>query len=294
MELTSFSSIIPSLKNLYFIAKNRSWGEKSGIHISRQKDFNEDFYETQKYSIGVPSKYIDWKKYAQTQKLYTKVGTKKVNQKILIYLDSSMSQKVTLQKYNMSWLLALGIAYILKKQHDTIMICTDDSIFPNNQNIFEIKTEKDFYIIDKIFMENSKNISLKLRQTVSIPTMLEKLYSQSGVHKVIWITDLYFSMIDFKAILSYFQEKKYYVSVFHIVDSKEYDFSLENKKKWFGRFFDVETKQWVSAYKMKEYKTIWENAIKKRIKAILNRNFFYFPSRIQDGPIKIISESHLI
>ena len=58
--------------NLEFVAKQVVEGFITGIHKSPLHGFSVEFAEHRQYNTGEPTKHIDWKLFAKTDKLFVK------------------------------------------------------------------------------------------------------------------------------------------------------------------------------------------------------------------------------
>ena len=95
MEKILDPKVLAKLSNLYLVARSVVEGFIAGIHRSIYKGFSVEFFEHREYSPGDDLKYLDWKVFGRTDRLYLKTFREETNLKSYILLDisNSMSYK---------------------------------------------------------------------------------------------------------------------------------------------------------------------------------------------------------
>ena len=83
-------SNIAQLGSLEFLARQIVEGFITGLHKSPFHGFSVEFAEHRLYNTGEPTKNIDWKLYARTEKLFVKRYEALKVQSIRVYLHSVM------------------------------------------------------------------------------------------------------------------------------------------------------------------------------------------------------------
>ncbi|NPA42810.1 MAG: DUF58 domain-containing protein [Chlorobi bacterium] len=66
-------------------------GSLTGLHRSPFHGFSSEFREHKMYTPGEPVKFIDWKVYAKTEKLYLKKFDEETNMRVRLIVDASSS-----------------------------------------------------------------------------------------------------------------------------------------------------------------------------------------------------------
>ena len=93
------SDIITKIDNLFLRAKLVVEGFMIGLHKSPYHGFSVEFSEHRAYGYGDEIKYIDWKLWAKTDKLFIKQFEEETNLKAHILIDQSNSvTKVEIEK----------------------------------------------------------------------------------------------------------------------------------------------------------------------------------------------------
>ncbi|NNF74045.1 MAG: DUF58 domain-containing protein, partial [Flavobacteriaceae bacterium] len=115
--------------NLELLAKQVVEGFIAGMHKSPFHGFSAEFAEHKIYNQGESTRHIDWKLYAKTDKLFTKVYDEETNLRCHIIVDNSSSMHYpeigvqhinSLNKIGFSALAAACMMHILKKQRDAV------------------------------------------------------------------------------------------------------------------------------------------------------------------------------
>ena len=91
MEYTLDFSKITQYDNLEFVAKQVVEGFITGIHKSPMHGFSVEFAEHRQYNTGEPTKHIDWKLYARSEKLFVKRFEEETNLRCRLIIDGSAS-----------------------------------------------------------------------------------------------------------------------------------------------------------------------------------------------------------
>jgi uncharacterized protein (DUF58 family) len=97
----------------------------SGLHRSMFHGFGSEFVQYRNYVVGDDLKYVDWKVYARTKKLCTKVFREETNMSCRIVLDcsASMSYKGENSEYSkleFGSIAAACLSYLISKQGDKV------------------------------------------------------------------------------------------------------------------------------------------------------------------------------
>ena len=100
-------------------------GYISGLHRSMFHGFGTEFVQYRNYVPGDDLKYVDWKVYARTKKLCTKVFREETNMNCRIVLDCSASMayqgsKSQIPKLKYSAVVSACLAYLISRQGDKV------------------------------------------------------------------------------------------------------------------------------------------------------------------------------
>jgi uncharacterized protein (DUF58 family) len=228
--------------NLEFLAKQLVEGFITGLHKSPFHGFSVEFAEHQLYNTGESTRYIDWKVFAKSDRLYTKRYEEETNLRCHILIDTSSSMyypESDFGKMTFSVLAAASITYLLQRQKDAVSLCTfSESIELQTQ----VKSTPSH--VHKIMLElNNLLQTKKTVQKTSVSTVLHQIAEK--IHKrslVVIFSDMFDNLEDADHIFSALQHLRHNlheVLLFHVTDKKtEETFDFENRPY---EFIDLET-----------------------------------------------------
>ena len=123
-------------------------GYVSGLHRSPYHGFSIEFAEHREYAPGDDLRYVDWKVYGRTDKVYLKQYEDETNMICYLVLDVSESMKyqgpdTPLSKFEYAQCVAAAMAWLVLHQQDAVGLVTfDDQIRLNvthNSNPMHLK-----------------------------------------------------------------------------------------------------------------------------------------------------------
>ena len=136
--------------SIELLAKQLVEGFITGLHKSPYHGFSVEFAEHRLYNTGESTRYIDWKVFARTEKLFVKQFEEETNLRCRIVIDNSPSMhypKDTKGKLMFSAVAAAALAFLLLKQRDAVGLTTfSESVEENTQ----IKSTRSH--LNKIFL----------------------------------------------------------------------------------------------------------------------------------------------
>src|SRR5436190_23478404 len=114
---------LASLQGLELRAKRIVEGYVSGVHRSPYHGFSIEFAEHREYAPGDDLRYVDWKVFGKTDKVYLKQYEDETN--LLCYLVLDVSESMTyrsspaaLSKLEYAQALAASVAWLVMEQQD--------------------------------------------------------------------------------------------------------------------------------------------------------------------------------
>ena len=228
--------------NLEFLARQLVEGFITGLHKSPFHGFSVEFAEHQLYNTGESTRYIDWKVFAKSDRLYTKRYEEETNLRCHILIDTSSSMyypEADFGKMTFSVMAAASITYLLQKQKDAVSLCT----FSENIEV-QTAVKSTPSHVHKIMLElNNLLKSEKPMQKTSVATVLHQIAEK--IHKrslVVIFSDMFDNLEDADRIFSALQHLRHNlheVLLFHVTDKKtEETFAFENRPY---EFVDLET-----------------------------------------------------
>ncbi|HNQ35519.1 MAG TPA: DUF58 domain-containing protein, partial [bacterium] len=123
-------AVLARLSNLYLVARTVVEGSLTGLHRSLHKGSSVEFAEHREYAPGDDPRYLDWRVFGRTDRLYVKTFREETNLKSLILLDASGSMAYRgrgLSKLEYAVYLAAGLSYLMVNQKDAVGLMVFDS-----------------------------------------------------------------------------------------------------------------------------------------------------------------------
>lgn len=289
---------LKQIENLELLAKQVVEGFIIGLHKSPFHGFSVEFAEHRLYNSGEPTKNIDWKVFARTDRLYVKKYEEETNLRCQIVIDSSSSmyfpeEKKDTKKINklrFSSLAAASLMNLLKRQRDSFGLSIfDEEVKTHTRN----KSNTRHYLLMLSYLD----------KLISNPQLNNKTFATSALHEIadnthkrsliIIFSDLLDSQDSLDKLFSallHLKHNKHEVILFHVADNeKEWHFEYENRPYL---FIDMESGDKVKlqssevkelyAEKMEEYRTTIKNKC-------LQYNIDYIDADIKKGFYPILN-----
>jgi uncharacterized protein (DUF58 family) len=236
--------------NLELVAKQVVEGFITGIHKRPMHGFSVEFAEHRQYNPGEPTKHIDWKLYAKTDKLFVKRFEEETNLRCHIVIDRSSSMYFPLRdEYSLknpnkifyAIYAAAVLIQILKGQRDAVGL----SIFSDTLELHtrarggETHLKMIYRELEKILQPISKETRSNSMVTDTLHRIAEQIHKRS---MVVIFSDMFESKTNTDELmlaLQHLRHNKHDVLLFHTYDKKlEFDFAYDNR---LYKFIDMET-----------------------------------------------------
>jgi len=234
---------VRDLGNLELLAKQVVEGFIIGLHKSPFHGFSVEFAEHRIYNQGEPTKNIDWKVYARTNKLYTKRFEEETNLRCQIVVDASSSMYFPKDqagnKLQFSALAAASLMNLLKKQRDAYGLSIFDSEVRNHT---KAKSSTAHYRLLLTYLDKLINNPEDGKATSAAQALHQIADSIHRRSLVVIFSDMFEQSENTDQLFSALQHlkhNKHEVILFHVVDKKlEVDFEYKNRPYL---FIDMET-----------------------------------------------------
>jgi uncharacterized protein (DUF58 family) len=119
---------LAAIADLELVSKRIVDGTISGLHRSPFHGYSAEFSQYRHYRPGDDLKYVDWKLFARTDRLYTKQFRETTNLLCQIALDASASMDyagaAAITKFQYARLLAGALAHLVSRQGDAVGLVT--------------------------------------------------------------------------------------------------------------------------------------------------------------------------
>ena len=125
--------LLSSIGDLELVARVVIDGTVSGLHRSPFHGYSAEFSQYRHYRAGDDLKYIDWKLFARTDRLYTKQYRETTDMVAEIAIDASASMafrgRTGVTKIDYARLLAAALAHLISRQGDAVgLVVYDDGL----------------------------------------------------------------------------------------------------------------------------------------------------------------------
>tara|TARA_B100000963_G_scaffold105554_1_gene91605 strand:+ start:217 stop:1137 length:921 start_codon:yes stop_codon:yes gene_type:complete len=238
------------IDNLDLLAKQVVEGFITGLHKSPFHGFSVEFAEHRLYNSGESTRYIDWKLFARTDKLFVKRFEEETNLRSRIIIDQSSSMYFPYEKtsstskyskIHFSIVCAAALIHLLRRQRDAVGL----SLF---SDIINLHTSEKTSIKHHQFLIYKLENALKQNFLMKTSNLVDGLHQiAENIHKrslVILFSDMFDNTKKSSELLSALQHlkfNKHEVILFHVMDkSKEFKFDYENRPY---KFIDMETSE---------------------------------------------------
>jgi uncharacterized protein (DUF58 family) len=123
--------VLTALSDLELVARVTVDGTLSGLHNSPFHGYSAEFSQYRHYRSGDDLKYVDWKLFARTDRIYTKQYRETTNLQAQLMIDASASMafsgRAGISKIDYARLLGAALAHLVVRQGDAIGLVIYDS-----------------------------------------------------------------------------------------------------------------------------------------------------------------------
>ena len=263
--------------NIEFLAKQLVEGFITGLHKSPFHGFSVEFAEHRLYNTGESTRYIDWKVFGKTDRLYVKRYEEETNLRCHLLIDTSSSMyypEKSNGKMTFSIMAAGALAYTLQKQRDAVSLTTFSEGIEIQTPIKSTPSHihKIFLDLDSLLQRPKSNKRTSVVETLH--EIAEKIHKRS---LVVIFSDMFDDITNTERLFSAMQHLRHNlheVLLFHVTDKNtEEEFNFDERPY---EFIDLETGEKVKV-QPSQVKTHYQTAIKE----------FYHDLRLKCGQYKI-------
>jgi uncharacterized protein (DUF58 family) len=243
---------IEQYKSLEFLARQVVEGFITGLHRSPFHGFSVEFAEHRLYNPGESTRFIDWKLFGRTNKMFVKRFEEETNLRCRIIIDNSSSMYFPQRedpsienpnKISFSVYAAAVLINLMKKQRDAVGLTTfSDEIEEHTQVKSSSVHQKFLYSqMEKMLWSAEPNRNRLTDVSKSLHLIAEMIHKRS---LVIIFSDMMDNISNIEEVFSSLQHFKHYnheLIFFHVYDKKlEEDLNMDNRPH---KFIDLETKE---------------------------------------------------
>ena len=234
--------------NLELIAREVVEGFITGLHRSPFHGFSVEFAEHRQYNQGEPTRHIDWKLFARSDRLYVKQYEEETNLRCQIVIDHSSSmlfpyEKGKKQPYNkltFSVYCSAALIYLLRRQRDAVglSLFSDQIEFHSEARLSSVHAELLYGKLAELLDPGKYQLKKTTNAVEALHAIAENIHKRS---LVVIFSDMLESepSNELFSALQHLRYNKHEVLLFHVTDKKqERDFDFNNRPY---RFVDLES-----------------------------------------------------
>jgi uncharacterized protein (DUF58 family) len=237
--------------HLELMARQVVEGFITGLHKSPFHGFSVEFAEYRQYNQGESTRYIDWRLYGKTDKLFVKRFEEETNLRCQVVIDHSSSmhyptnnfQQGLDNKLSFAVKSAAALFYMLNKQRDA----TGLSVFSEGLEVHTPARSSGVHMamlyaeLEKLIAAPWNKVTVKTNAAEALHVIAEAVHNRS---LVLIFSDMFEDGTETEHLFSALQHlkhNKHEVVLFHVVDkTKELEFDFDNSPH---RFIDLETNE---------------------------------------------------
>ncbi len=213
--------VLTALDDLELVARVTVDGTLSGLHNSPYHGYSAEFSQYRHYRPGDDLKYIDWKLFARTDRLYTKQYRETTNLVAQVVLDASRSMAFAgangVSKLDYARLIAAALSHLTSGQGDAVGLV-----------VYDVAIRK--YIASRTGQTHLRGVLTALSgvepssATAAAPSLRRAIDMLTRRGLVILISDLYEDDEAFEGELRRAVRMGHEVAVFHVLTREEIEF----------------------------------------------------------------------
>jgi uncharacterized protein (DUF58 family) len=216
---------IARLQGLELRARHIVEGFLSGQHRSHHRGQSVEFAEHREYAAGDDLRYVDWKVYGKTDRVYLKQYEAETNLTCYLLLDVSESMQYrgpssALSKLEYAQCVAAALAYVVTGQGDSVGLATFDAEIQD----FVTASSNPAHVEHLIHVMQRSGKSGKSDFSTTAAAVTERLRRRSVV---ILLSDLLGGAESLRNALARLRHGRHETIVLHTLDAAELDFPFE-------------------------------------------------------------------
>ncbi len=216
-------------------------GSVTGAHRSPFHGFAAEFAEHREYTPGDDLRYVDWKVYGRSDRVFVKQFEEETNFACHLLLDASDSMRfqsdaVAMSKLEYAKHVAAAISYVVVKQQDAVGLWVFDEqntqiVRPGSQPAHWKQLS---HVLEAVQGDLNSESSATRASRVPPVWSLESGLSTLPRGVVILLSDLFDDMDAIMEGLHRLRHRKHDVRVWQIVDPAEEDFPFDDPTQFLG------------------------------------------------------------
>ena len=216
---------LAKLQGLELRARHIVEGYVSGVHRSPYQGYSIEFAEHREYVAGDDLRYVDWKVFGKTDKIYLKQYEEETNLISYLLLDTSESMQYQgpnspLSKLDYAKCIAATLAHLILRQQDSAGLIT----FDNKINTMVRASANPSHLKQLLHVMETTPAAKKTSTGPIFHDLAERL-KKRGV--ILVLSDFFDDVKTLLAGLKHFRHRRHEVLLFQILDPAELDFPFQ-------------------------------------------------------------------
>ena len=216
---------LAKIQGLAIRARHVVEGYVSGVHRSPYHGYSIEFAEHREYVPGDDLRYVDWKVYGKTDKIYLKQYEEETNLISYLLLDTSESMAyqgpgAAFSKLEYAKCLAASLAYLVLQQQDSVGLATFDgklrTVIRASTNASHLK--EIVHALERTTPQGKSEIGPVFHD-------LAERWKKRGL--VLVLSDFFDRVGSLLAGLKHFRHRRHEALVLQILDPAELDFPFQ-------------------------------------------------------------------
>ncbi|MEJ2704943.1 MAG: DUF58 domain-containing protein [Sedimentisphaerales bacterium] len=234
-------AFLSTLGNMDLVARCAVEGFFSGLHPSPFHGFSVEYSDHRQYHAGDELKFVDWKVFGRSDKLYIKQFQQETNTTAYILLDSSKSMSFSgdgkVSKIDYASFLAAALSYLMLSQSDsTALILFAETVTKH------IPPQSKRTHLNTILASLQRNKPAGRTNLAGVLHTIAETTKRRGI--IILISDLLDDEDDVFKGLAHLKFLRHDVIVFHTMDHQELNLDYEG----LIQFEDLESRERIRTF----------------------------------------------
>jgi len=225
--------ILMAIKDLSLAARRTIDGFMAGINKSKVKGPGLEFSQYRSYQPGDDLRWLDWKRYARSDRYYIRESEIETSISIRLLVDASNSmahRDGAFTKLDYARLLAASLGWLAHMQGDSFGLY----VFQEG-DVFSLPSRKDPQHLARFFYQLE---NIRPGGRMGDPTQYKHIFTGDQKRELlVFITDMYEREGEISRLLEVLAALRHEIIVFHLIGKNE----LEMDYKGYHRVQDLET-----------------------------------------------------
>jgi uncharacterized protein (DUF58 family) len=217
-------ALLSKLGNLELVARCAVEGFFSGVHPSPFHGFSVEYSDHRSYEAGDELRFIDWKAFGRSDKLYVKQFRQETNVPVYILLDSSMSMTFNgrgpVTKLEYGSYLAATLAHLMLRQSDSVGL-----VLFNEKITARVPARSRASHLHSLLVMLQQNTPRGKTHLADVLHMVADTIHRRGI--VILISDMLDDADEVAKGLAHLKHMRHDILLFHTLDHQEINLDYE-------------------------------------------------------------------